>query len=48
MTCHHEVSGSSPTGCTNHTGTIIVNGEPMRYWLPAGVTPQSIGLGRQQ
>lgn len=26
------------------TGTIIVNGEPMRYWLPEGVTPESIGL----
>lgn len=26
------------------TGTIVVNGEAMPYWLPEGVTPESIGL----
>lgn len=26
------------------TGTIIVNGEAMAYWLPSGTTPADIGL----
>lgn len=26
------------------TGYIIVDGDRMAYWLPAGVTPESLGL----
>jgi len=26
------------------TGQIIVCGEPMKYWLPQGVLPESIGV----
>lgn len=26
------------------TGVITVDGEPMAYWLPEGVTPEDIGL----
>ena len=26
------------------TGHIIVDGEPMAYWLPAGVSAESIGI----
>ncbi len=26
------------------TGVITVDGEPMAYWLPDGVTPEDIGL----
>jgi hypothetical protein len=26
------------------TGQIIVNGDPMKYWLPEGVLPGAIGV----
>lgn len=29
------------------TGTITVDGSPMAFWLPAGVTPESLGLTRR-
>lgn len=31
----------------NPTGHIIVDGEPMAYWLPDGVTPEQIGLSEE-
>ncbi len=30
---------------TEPTGFITVDGEPMAYWLPEGVTKESIGIG---